>query len=66
MQKYCEEAGIETSSISIVDEIAKHLKVHRFYSVPYELGFPLGPPGDFENQKNICRDALNLILKNNQ
>ena len=49
------------STISIIDEITKKLKIHRYFSVPYELGYSLGAPDDFENQKDICKKALSLI-----
>ncbi|MDP7027964.1 MAG: hypothetical protein QF380_06120 [Candidatus Marinimicrobia bacterium] len=61
VQKYCEESGIACSTVSIIDEINVKMKVSRFYSVPYELGYPLGPAGDFQNQLTICRKALELI-----
>tara|TARA_B100000029_G_C16786538_1_gene671369 strand:- start:209 stop:406 length:198 start_codon:yes stop_codon:yes gene_type:complete len=61
MQKYCEEAGIACCNISIIDEINVKLKVPRYYSVPYELGYPLGPAGDFQNQLSVCRKALESI-----
>jgi len=61
VQKACEEAGIHCTTISIIDEINVKLKVKRFLSVPYELGYPLGKPDDFNKQKDICRNVLKLI-----
>ena len=61
VQKACEEVGMSCSTISIIDEITKKLKIHRYFSVPYELGHPLGAPDDFENQMDICKKALSLI-----
>ena len=63
VQKYCEESGIVCSVISIIDEITTQLKIPRFYSVPYLMGFPLGPPHDFNNQKKICKKALEFIYQ---
>jgi len=61
VQKACEEVGISTVSISIIDEINEKINSPRYYSVPYELGFPLGEPKDFEKQVNICKNALQLL-----
>jgi len=61
MQKFCEEAGIACSIISIIDEINIKMNVPRYFSVPYDLGYPLGPAGDFHNQLSICRKTLELI-----
>lgn len=61
IQKACEEAGIICTVISIVDKISEQLKIPRYYSVPYSMGFPLGDPDDFNNQIYICKVALELI-----
>ncbi len=61
VQKECEEAGIACVVISIIDEISETVNLPRYFSVPYELGYPLGDPKDFENQKRICREALQII-----
>ena len=61
VQKVCEEVGISTTSISIIDEINQKIHALRFYSVPFELGFPLGNPKDFENQIKICRNTIQLL-----
>ena len=53
VQKACEDVGIVGTTISIIDEISEKLKVKRYLSVPYDLGFPLGDPSDFDSQKNI-------------
>jgi hypothetical protein len=63
VQKYSEELGIMCSVISIIDEITNQLKIPRYYSVPYQLGYPLGPSNDFNNQKLICKNALELIYQ---
>ena len=61
IQKACEEAGIICSVISIIDEITEQLKIPRYYSVPYSMGYPLGNSDDFKNQKTICKKTLELI-----
>ena len=63
VQKGCEENGIICSTISIIDEISRKLKISRYLSVPSELGYPLGELDDFDNQKDICKRALDLVTK---
>ena len=63
VQKACEENGIICTTISIIDEISRKLKISRYLSVPSELGYPLGDPDDFDNQKYICKQALDLMTK---
>ena len=63
VQKACEENGIICSTISIVDEISRKLKIMRYLSVPSKLGYPLGDPDDLDNQKDICKRALDLVTK---
>ena len=66
LQRYCEEAGIACTIISILDEINEQLNVPRILSVPYPMGFPFGDPNNFEQQKSVCRDALELLKFNSQ
>ena len=63
VQKTCEENGIICSTISIIDEISRKLNIIRYLSVPSKLGYPLGDPDDFNNQKDICKQALDLVIK---
>ena len=35
----------------------------RYLSVPSKLGYPLGDPDDFDNQKDICKRALDLVTR---
>ena len=58
VQKACEDNGIVSSTISIVDEITQKLGTKRYLSVPYELGFPLGPPGNYKEQKDNVRALI--------
>jgi hypothetical protein len=39
------------------------LKIIRYLSVSFKLGYPLGDPDDFDNQKDICKRALDLLAK---
>ena len=63
VQKTCEGNGIICTTISIIDEISRKLKIIRYLSVPSELGYPLGEHDDFDNQKDICKRALDLVAK---
>ena len=63
VQKACEENRIISTTISIIDEISRKLKIIRYLSVPSQLGYPLGDPNDFDNQKDICKQALDLVAK---
>ena len=58
VQKICEENNIICSTISIIDEITIKLKTKRYISVPYQLGYPLGPIGDYNQQKNTTKKLL--------
>ncbi len=62
IQKSCEENGIVSSTISIIDELNIILKVYRYLSVPFDLGYPLGDPTDHKEQKKIVKNLLNLIV----
>ena len=61
IQKSCEEKNIICSTISIIDEITKKLKVKRYLSVPYKLGYPLGQTKNFIEQKKNVKKLLNLV-----
>ena len=63
VQKACEENGIVSSTISIVDEITKKLGTKRYLSVPYDLGYPLGFNRGYEKQKNIIKKLLRQIIE---
>ena len=63
VQQACEENGIVSSTISIVDEITKKLGTKRYLSVPYDLGYPLGPSGIYGKQKNIVKELLKQVSK---
>ena len=62
IQKVFEENEIICSTISIIDEITIKLKTKRYLSVPYDLGFPLGNPNDYNEQE----DNLKIVIENNQ
>tara|TARA_B100000212_G_C26954855_1_gene355936 strand:+ start:103 stop:318 length:216 start_codon:yes stop_codon:yes gene_type:complete len=62
IQKSCEENNIICSTISIIDEITKRLKIKRYLSVPYALGYPLGQTKNFNEQKENIKKLLNLAI----
>ena len=62
IQKSCEENNIICSTISIIDEITQRLKIKRYLSVPYALGFPLGQTKNFNEQKENIKKLLNLAI----
>ena len=62
IQKSCEENNIICSTISIIDEITQRLKIKRYLSVPYALGYPLGQIKNFNEQKENIKKLLNLAI----
>tara|TARA_B000000609_G_C24078999_1_gene296309 strand:- start:125 stop:340 length:216 start_codon:yes stop_codon:yes gene_type:complete len=58
IQKVFEENEIICSTISIIDEITIKLKTKRYLSVPYDLGFPLGNPNDYNEQEDNLKKLL--------
>ena len=62
IQKSCEENNIICSTISIIDEITQRLKIKRYLSVPYALGYPLGQIKNFNEKKENIKKLLNLAI----
>ena len=58
---YLEAAGLATVQISLIREHTERMTPPRALWVPYELGRPLGVPGDPEFQKRVLRAALKLL-----
>jgi hypothetical protein len=58
---YLEEKDLPTTSISLIREHTEKIKPPRALWVPFELGRPLGVPGDADFQKNVLKAALNLF-----
>lgn len=50
-----------TVAISLIREHTAQINPPRALWVPYELGRPLGVPGDAEFQKRVLRAALALL-----
>tara|TARA_B110000438_G_scaffold275187_1_gene295956 strand:+ start:768 stop:992 length:225 start_codon:yes stop_codon:yes gene_type:complete len=61
VQKACEENNFSCSTISIIDEIMDKIKIKRYLSVPYELGFPLGNPQKYNEQKKNIKYLIEKV-----
>lgn len=60
---YIEESGVSTVSISLIREHTEAMRPPRALWVPFELGRPLGAPGDIEFQSDVLRAALRLVAE---
>ncbi len=58
-----EQAGISTTSISLVREHTEKVKPPRALFVPFPFGMALGRPGDPELQHRVLRAALALLAE---
>ncbi|UCG38011.1 MAG: hypothetical protein JSV00_07355 [bacterium] len=58
---YLEDEGLSTTQISLVREHTLRIRPPRALWVPFELGRPLGPPGEPEIQARVLRAALQLL-----
>ncbi|MHB8765649.1 MAG: hypothetical protein ACYDA8_15125 [Deferrisomatales bacterium] len=58
---YLEEEGIPTTQISLIREHTAVIRPPRALWVPFELGRPLGAPGDPPFQTRVLRAALELL-----
>tara|TARA_B100001113_G_C20796843_1_gene486463 strand:- start:423 stop:638 length:216 start_codon:yes stop_codon:yes gene_type:complete len=62
VQKYFEENSLICSTISIIDEITIKLKTKRYLGMPYDLGFPIGAPHSYIEQKNNVKSLLAKVI----
>jgi hypothetical protein len=60
---YFEKAGIPTTQISLVREHSVMIRPPRALFVPFELGRPLGAPGDAAFQTRVLQQALDLLAR---
>jgi hypothetical protein len=60
---YLEEAGIATVAIALIRPQAENTKPPRALWVPFELGRPIGPPGDAAFQKRVILAALGMLVE---
>jgi hypothetical protein len=58
---HIEAAGVATATISLVREHTEGIKPPRALWVPFDLGRPLGPPGDAPFQRDVLRALLALF-----
>jgi len=59
---FIEEEGIAAVAIALIRPQAEKTRPPRALWVPFELGRPLGPPGDVAFQKRVLRAALDLLV----
>jgi hypothetical protein len=60
---YLEEEGIATVAIALIRPQAEHTRPPRALWVPFELGRPIGPPGDPTFQKRVILTALGMLVE---
>jgi len=60
---YFERAGIPTTQISLIREHTAMIMPPRALWVPFELGRPLGAPGDAPFQTRVVQAALDLLVQ---
>jgi len=58
---YLEDEGIPTTQISLIREHTLQISPPRALWVPFELGNPLGAPGEPELQTRVLRAVLGLL-----
>jgi hypothetical protein len=58
---YLEEEGLATVAIALIRPQAEHTRPPRALWVPFELGRPIGPPGDAAFQKRVILAALGML-----
>lgn len=56
-----ERRGISTVCISLLREIAEHVRPPRALWVPFPHGYPLGAPNDRSLQMRVIEQALALL-----
>ena len=61
LSHYLEEEGLATTQISLIREHTEKIKPPRALWVPFELGRPLGVPGDAVWQTRVLRAVLELL-----
>jgi hypothetical protein len=59
---YLEEEGIASVAIALIRPQAEKTRPPRALWVPFELGRPIGPPGDPVFQKRVILTALQMLV----
>ena len=62
---YLEDEGIASVAISLIRPQTEHTKPPRALWVPFELGRPLGPPGNPASQRRVLLAAWRLLERAN-
>ena len=60
---YLEEEGLATVAIALIRPQAENTHPPRALWVPFELGRPIGPPGDPAFQKRVTLAALRMLVE---
>ena len=63
VQRALDNVGIATVSISMLEEISRRVRPSRALLVPFDLGFPLGPPFERKLHGRLLKAALNLLYR---
>ena len=58
---YLESEGLATTVIALIRQHAETIAPPRALWVPFELGRPVGPPGDAAFQRRVIETALSLL-----
>ncbi|MCH9670032.1 MAG: hypothetical protein K0U93_01160 [Gammaproteobacteria bacterium] len=61
LAQFLEQEGIVTTIVSLIRLHSEKVQPPRSLWVPYELGRPLGGPGDVATQLRVVREALSLL-----
>lgn len=56
-----ERRGIATVVLQLLREVAQRVRPPRALWVPFAHGYPLGRPGDPEEQRAVLAEALRLL-----
>ncbi|MDG2113274.1 MAG: glycine reductase, partial [Actinomycetota bacterium] len=59
--RHLEANGMPTVVVGSARDIVEEIGVTRFLFVDFPLGYPTGRPGDQEQQRRICEEALDLL-----
>lgn len=56
-----ERQGIATVALQLLRYVTERVRPPRALVVPYNHGYPLGRPGDAENQRQVLLAALQVL-----
>lgn len=59
--RYLEAAGVPTVMVGSARDIVEEIGVPRLLFVDFPLGYPMGRPGQPDQQRQICAQALDLL-----